>query len=92
MTLKHDWIPSTLGHGELMCARCKMTNREAVALRKLNRCEEKRTEEELADRVHLKAIFICCMRARGLTVLNIPVEDAALDAMEVVLKEGRERK
>lgn len=28
----HDWQPSTLGHGELMCARCFVTNREAAAL------------------------------------------------------------
>lgn len=29
---KHNWIPSTLGHGETMCSRCKITNREAAAL------------------------------------------------------------
>lgn len=30
--LKHDWIKSTLGHGETMCSRCCITNREAWAL------------------------------------------------------------
>lgn len=35
----HDWTPSTLGHGETMCKRCFITNREAAALGQLNRCE-----------------------------------------------------
>lgn len=30
--MKHDWQPSTLGHGETMCAACKITNREAAVL------------------------------------------------------------
>ena len=30
--MQHDWISSTLGHGEMMCSRCKITNREAAAL------------------------------------------------------------
>lgn len=30
--IPHNWIPSTLGHGEAMCSRCRMTNREAMAL------------------------------------------------------------
>jgi ribosomal protein S27E len=30
--MKHDWIPSTLGHGETMCSRCFVTNREAEAI------------------------------------------------------------
>lgn len=29
---KHDWIPSTLGHGDAMCRFCKITNREAAAI------------------------------------------------------------
>lgn len=29
---QHDWIPSRLGHGETMCRRCFITNREAAAL------------------------------------------------------------
>lgn len=32
MTKTHRWIPSTLGHGETMCADCFMTNREAWVL------------------------------------------------------------
>lgn len=35
----HDWTPSTLGHGEKMCKRCSMTNREATALGKSERCD-----------------------------------------------------
>lgn len=30
--MQHDWIKSTLGHGETMCSRCKVTNREAAAI------------------------------------------------------------
>lgn len=30
--MQHTWIPSTLGHGETMCAKCFVTNREAVAI------------------------------------------------------------
>lgn len=33
--MDHDWKPSTLGHGETMCARCKITNREAAVLGEL---------------------------------------------------------
>lgn len=32
MSEQHLWIPSTLGHGEQMCSRCRMTNREAMVL------------------------------------------------------------
>lgn len=35
----HDWVKSTLGHGETMCSRCRITNREAAVLGKLNECE-----------------------------------------------------
>lgn len=28
----HEWVPSTLGHGETMCRFCKITNREAAAI------------------------------------------------------------
>ena len=38
MTYEHDWKPSTLGHGESMCARCFITNREAAVLGELNSC------------------------------------------------------
>jgi hypothetical protein len=30
--MQHDWVKSTLGHGETMCSRCYITNREAAAL------------------------------------------------------------
>lgn len=36
---KHDWIKSTLGHGETMCSRCCMTNREAAVLGKSESCD-----------------------------------------------------
>jgi hypothetical protein len=31
--LRHEWILSTLGHGETMCKFCHITNREAAVLR-----------------------------------------------------------
>jgi hypothetical protein len=36
--MTHDWIPSTLGHGETMCRRCFITNREAAALGVEDKC------------------------------------------------------
>lgn len=35
---EHDWIKSTLGHGETMCRKCFITNREAAVLGELNYC------------------------------------------------------
>lgn len=46
--MKHDWARSTLGHGELMCRRCCMTNREATALGRFERCEPIETPPNLA--------------------------------------------
>jgi hypothetical protein len=34
----HAWVKSTLGHGETMCDRCGITNREAAVLGMLNEC------------------------------------------------------
>ena len=28
----HNWVRSTLGHGETMCTKCCVTNREAAVL------------------------------------------------------------
>ena len=30
--MDHVWVKSTLGHGERMCSRCYVTNREALAI------------------------------------------------------------
>lgn len=30
--LPHEWVKSTLGHSEVMCRNCAITNREADAL------------------------------------------------------------
>ena len=35
----HVWVKSTLGHGEQMCKKCWMTNREAAVLGKLEECD-----------------------------------------------------
>lgn len=37
--MKHDWTPSKLGHGDTMCRRCFITNREAAALGVMNECD-----------------------------------------------------
>jgi hypothetical protein len=37
--MQHDWIKSNLGHGEQMCSRCRITNREAAVLNRLNYCD-----------------------------------------------------
>lgn len=37
-TPRHDWTASTLGHGESMCRKCGITNREAAVLGELNVC------------------------------------------------------
>lgn len=37
--MQHDWIKSTLGHGETMCSRCFITNREAAVLGVSNSCD-----------------------------------------------------
>lgn len=37
--MPHNWIPSTLGHGDVMCSRCFVTNLEAAALGIMNACD-----------------------------------------------------
>ncbi len=37
--MNHDWIKSTLGHGETMCSRCFITNREAAVLGVSDSCD-----------------------------------------------------
>lgn len=37
--MQHDWIKSTLGHGDTMCSRCFITNLEAAALGVSNSCD-----------------------------------------------------
>jgi hypothetical protein len=37
--MQHEWVPSTLGHGETMCRRCWITNREAAVLGLTNTCD-----------------------------------------------------
>lgn len=36
---QHTWVPSRLGHGDMMCSRCFATNLEAAALGILNDCD-----------------------------------------------------
>lgn len=35
---KHEWITSTLDHGETRCKKCHMTNREATELNQSDIC------------------------------------------------------
>lgn len=35
----HNWVRSTYGHGDVMCADCHITNSEAACLGLLNKCE-----------------------------------------------------
>ena len=35
MQYEHNWVRSTLGHGEFMCTKCYVTNREAAVLGKI---------------------------------------------------------
>ena len=37
--MNHDWVKSRLGHGDAMCSRCRITNREAAVLGMLNDCD-----------------------------------------------------
>jgi len=37
--MQHDWIKSTLGHGNTMCRRCFITNMEAAVLNLSNTCD-----------------------------------------------------
>lgn len=41
--MNHVWVRSTLGHGEVMCKYCLITNREAAVLGKLNDCDKSPT-------------------------------------------------
>lgn len=36
---QHNWVSSTLGHGETMCSRCWVTNREAAVLGIADTCD-----------------------------------------------------
>lgn len=48
--MQHDWIPSTLGHGETMCRRCFVTNREAAVLGIANECDVPPPEPKAANK------------------------------------------
>ena len=65
--MQHNWIDSTLGHGESMCSRCFITNREASAIgahecdapppKPANENSTRATEDEIDDDMGLP--FIC---------------------------------
>lgn len=52
----HDWIPSSLGHGETMCRYCYGTNRELAVLGQLNHCD-KAPDPNDPDRIKKRAIM-----------------------------------
>lgn len=37
--IPHEWISSTLGHGDLMCKKCMITSAEARVLGLVNDCQ-----------------------------------------------------
>lgn len=45
----HKWVPSRLGHGEQMCAKCFITNREAAALGEPNDCPKPDAPEDARE-------------------------------------------
>lgn len=57
--MQHDWVPSTLGHGNVMCRVCKVTDLEARAIGVFDECrgvpndamEKTRRAEELVERI-----------------------------------------
>lgn len=46
---QHTWIKSTLGHGESMCSKCFITNREAAVLGKMNTCSASNPASAVTD-------------------------------------------
>ena len=49
--IPHEWIPSTLGHGHLMCKKCFVTILEAQAIGTLKGCNIKpKWEKSDADK------------------------------------------
>lgn len=48
----HNWIKSTLGHGETMCSRCAITNREAAVLGILSNCNVSPIEKYYIVSIH----------------------------------------
>lgn len=48
----HSWVKSTLGHGNLMCTRCKITDVEAQVLGKMQDCDGGAAPSASAAQVH----------------------------------------
>jgi hypothetical protein len=46
--LQHLWVPSNIGHGESMCSRCGITDREAKALHVTETCTGAHPDERVA--------------------------------------------
>ena len=46
MKPKHKWIRSTLGHGFMMCAKCKGTDMELIAIGQIDWCKVEDKENE----------------------------------------------
>lgn len=58
--MQHVWVASPLGHGNLMCKNCKMTNREAIALGMFDVCEksEENTIQKIEDISSKELMFL----------------------------------
>lgn len=62
--IAHDWIRSTLGHGEVMCSRCLITNREAAVLGDLNECKPRAGGH---NTLYLNEVGVIARAARAIT-------------------------
>lgn len=52
----HNWVQSNLGHGETMCSKCFITNREAAVLGEENDCPKEDGVSEVSSEPNIKAV------------------------------------
>lgn len=65
--MQHDWVKSTLGHGETMCSRCFITNREAAVIGASEICNVP-TPPPHADNDHGQSMDEAAAANFGLTI------------------------
>lgn len=69
VTWCHDWILSTLGHGDTMCRRCLMTNLEAAALGLSIKCDVPPKETAVPESKEMPR-YRCHKIVHALTIRN----------------------
>jgi hypothetical protein len=77
--LSHVWVPSMLGHGDAMCRRCLITNREAAAIGQTGCGGEMSTRPTPVD--WIKLLLDLCGSTENSTdrTLTISQDDATRD-------------